>query len=192
MLRLLRFRAKPREATEEGAERECATPPDYKAVLRDRLGEHVGFTHIDRSPRQDLGRVFVLIGGISIDQLRVELEAETGIKPNIGNAYAIQSVMYVLPYTPSAERLKTLTPILREDILTPGMLTAAVFIRGATNPIVASTAKNTAGNLLCGALEKLRERHGVKISWTFGEARAVLNTDEVLGQYDEELYRMEF
>jgi len=179
--------AMPEEIAEERLGME-----DYKAALRAIIAGRVESDHINPTPRCDLGEVFVFVGDILIDQLRAELEEEIGIKPRIDSVYAIDSIMYVLPYVPSEEVLKKLDPMLRRAILTPGMLSAAVFIRGAANPFTSSAARNAGGRLLNKALDKLRERHGDNIAWRFRDARDALSAREVLGQHDEGLLRMEF
>jgi hypothetical protein len=163
-------------------------PTDYKAEFRKLDLRDVESDHIQPTPRWDLQKVYVFTKDIPTDQLRTDLEERVGIRPDISTAYAIQSMLYVLP----TDMPEGMPAEIRDAVAGDGLDTNAVFIRGATNPFCAGGAKERAGKLLHDALQELQGKYDGRVGWRFGEAKDLLDTSAVLVAHDQDLAKMEY
>ncbi|HIJ98795.1 TPA: hypothetical protein H1005_02535, partial [archaeon] len=133
---------------------------------------------------------FVFIKGeLTIDKLRADLEKLIGLYPKIPEALAIHCLLYVLP-TDLPEKMPA---NIKGPVNEGGYTTCAVFIRGATNLYVSVSAVKEAGDKLLEAFNRLKQKYGEdNVAWRFAEAKTLLNTRQLLMQYDKELARIEF
>lgn len=161
---------------------------DYLTEFRKLNLSDVTSDHIQPTPRWDLNKAFVFLEGISVDQLRKDLEEIVRINPKISKVYAIQGILYVLPSKLPEEAARE----IRDEIERVSANVAAVFIRGATNPFIASGAKTEAGKLLHEAFKQLQKKYDDKIGWSFGEAKEHLNTAKALVEFNKELAKLEY
>jgi hypothetical protein len=68
---------------------------------------------------------------------------------------------------------------------------AAVFVRGATNPILGG--RDATGAMMLRVLRQLQDRHGPRtIGWQFKMAERTLDTGKVLQDFDPDLAKSEF
>ena len=160
---------------------------DYKEVLKEFSLVGVKSTHIRPDPRWDLQKAYVFTKDILTEQIRSDLEEIIGITPDISNHCAIQSILYVLP----TELSEKVPEEAKNELKQLGYKNInAVFIRGATNPIIARDAYKEAGDILEKAFHKLKEKYGKRFDWHFTALE--LDTCKVLMNHNLELSKMEY